>query len=216
MKRKVINILIGLLFLTGFGILAYPTISDQWNTYRQSRLISGYEAAVAKMEEEDFEEAWEAARAYNGTFAKNSIHSDVFGVGGDTDIQDTEYWKVLNVSGDGIMGYLTIPKINIRLSVYHGTAEDVIQTGVGHPSDRVRPGSGDLIHLHPLRGQQPQAPGAGASGSLRRRAGAGASGIHGAGRPELLHVISARRSRSDGFGDSDLAAGDKKEGNARE
>lgn len=43
MKRKICNILFGLLFLFGFLVLAYPTIADQWNTYRQNRLISSYE-----------------------------------------------------------------------------------------------------------------------------------------------------------------------------
>ena len=98
MKRRVI---FGILFFIGFLVVAYPVISDQWNTYRQSRLISDYDAAVSQMKEEDFEEAWEAARAYNQTFSQNSILSDVFGIDGDTDIRDTEYWKVLNVTGDG-------------------------------------------------------------------------------------------------------------------
>ncbi|MCI8506239.1 MAG: class C sortase [Lachnospiraceae bacterium] len=146
MKRKITSVLFGLLFLAGFGILAYPTISDQWNTYRQSRLISGYDAAVNEMKEEDFEEAWEAARAYNETFQKNSILSDVFGIDGKEDIRDTEYWKVLNVTGDGIMGYLTIPKINIKLSIYHGTSEDVIQTGVGHLNGTKLPVGGESSH----------------------------------------------------------------------
>ena len=54
MKRTLINLAFGLLFLTGFGILAYPTVSDQWNTYRQSRLISTYEEAVSQMKPEDY------------------------------------------------------------------------------------------------------------------------------------------------------------------
>ncbi|MCI8465916.1 MAG: class C sortase [Lachnospiraceae bacterium] len=146
MKRKISSILFGLLFLVGFGILAYPTISDQWNTYRQSKLISSYDTKVSQMAEEDFEEVWEAARAYNGTFAKNSILSDVFGIDGAEDIRDTEYWSVLNVTGDGIMGYLTIPKIHIKLSIYHGTSEDVIQTGVGHLNGTKLPIGGENNH----------------------------------------------------------------------
>ena len=55
MWRKLSTILFGLLFLVGFGVLAYPTVSDQWNTYRQSRLIYGYDAIVREMAEEDFE-----------------------------------------------------------------------------------------------------------------------------------------------------------------
>lgn len=146
MKRKVMSVLFGFLFLAGFGILVYPTVSDQWNTYRQAKLISGYETAVGELKEEDFEEAWETARAYNGTFAKNGIHSDVFGIDGGQDIRNTEYWKVLNVTGDGIMGYLTIPKINVKLSIYHGTSEDVIQTGVGHLNGTKLPIGGEGNH----------------------------------------------------------------------
>ena len=146
MKRKISTFLFGLLFLAGFGILAYPTISNQWNTYRQSKLISNYESAVSEMTEEDFEEAWTAARNYNQKFDKNSIRSDIFGLEHSEDITSTEYWKVLNAAGDGIMGYITIPKINIRLSIYHGTDEDVLQTGVGHLNGTKLPIGGENNH----------------------------------------------------------------------
>lgn len=146
MKRKIVNILFGLLFLIGFGILAYPTIANQWNTYRQSRLISGYDQAVSQMDEEDFDKAWEEARAYNATFEQNSIMSDVFGIDEADDIKGTEYWKVLNVGGDGIMGYITIPKINIKLAIYHGTETDVLQTGVGHLNGTKLPVGGEGNH----------------------------------------------------------------------
>ena len=65
MGRKISTVLFGLLFLAGFGLLAYPTISDQWNNYRQSKLISGYEEAVSEMEPEDFKAQWKAARRFN-------------------------------------------------------------------------------------------------------------------------------------------------------
>lgn len=146
MKRKISTFLFGLLFLVGFGILAYPTISNQWNTYRQSKLISNYDNVVKEMTEEDFEAEWEAAEAYNQTFGQNSIRSDVFGIEESDDLKGTEYWKVLNVAGDGIMGYLTIPKINVRLSIYHGTDEDVIQTGVGHLNGTKLPIGGENNH----------------------------------------------------------------------
>ncbi len=129
--RKVLNVVFALMFLAGFLILAYPTISDQWNTYRQSRLISSYEETVSTMEEEDFSEEWEKARAFNDTLKENNIYGDVF-AGDAEEIEDTEYWSVLNIAGDGVMGYLSIPKINVKLSIYHGTSVDVLQTGVGH------------------------------------------------------------------------------------
>ena len=146
MKRKILNVLFALLFLTGFAILTYPTISDQWNTFRQSRLISDYQEVVSQMEEEDFEEVWAAARGYNQTFEQNSILSDAFGIDEAEHIEDTEYWKVLNVAGDGGMGYLTIPKINIRLAIYHGTSEEVLQTGVGHLNGTRLPVGGESNH----------------------------------------------------------------------
>lgn len=146
MKKKLINFVFLLLFLTGFAILTYPTIADQWNTFRQSRLISDYQETISQMEEEDFEEVWAAARAYNQTFEQNSILSDVFGIDEAEHIEDTEYWQVLNVAGDGVMGYLTIPKINLRLAVYHGTEEQVLQTGVGHMNGTKLPIGGDNNH----------------------------------------------------------------------
>ena len=80
MKNRLFTVLFGLLFLTGLAILTYPAIADQWNTFRQSRLISDYQETISQMEEEDFEEVWAAARAYNQTFSQNSILSDVFGI----------------------------------------------------------------------------------------------------------------------------------------
>ena len=61
----------------------------------------------------------------------NDIYSDAFEVDED-DLVNTEYWNILNIAGDGIMGYISIPKINIKLAIYHGTGDAVLQTGVGH------------------------------------------------------------------------------------
>ncbi len=145
MKRTWINLAFLLLFLVGFGILSYPTISDQWNTYRQSRLISTYEETVAQMEPADYSREWERARDFNDTFTKNNLYGDAFGAS-EGDLTDTEYWNVLNAAGDGVMGYLSIPKINIRLGVYHGTGEDVLQTGVGHLDGTKLPIGGESTH----------------------------------------------------------------------
>ena len=145
MKRTLLNLFFGLLFLAGFGILAYPTISDQWNTYRQSQLIASYENALAEMEPEDYTREWEAARSFNNTFQENNLYGDAFGES-DTDLTDTEYWKILNAAGDGVMGYMSIPKINIRLAIYHGTGEDILQTGIGHMNGTKLPIGGESTH----------------------------------------------------------------------
>ena len=132
MRRRVFTVLFALLFLVGFGVLAYPTISNQWNTYRQSRLISKYKEVTEKTGKEDFTREWEKARAYNDSITVNQpISADVFSAGGQED-EDSEYWNVLNLNGDGMMGYISIPKINVELAIYHGTSDEVLQTGVGH------------------------------------------------------------------------------------
>ena len=145
MKKKIPGIIFGLMFLIGFGILVYPTVADQWNTYRQSRLISSYENRIQEMEPEDFTAEWEKAQAFNDTLTQNSIYGDVFGEE-NQDLEDTDYWQVLNVGGDGVMGYLSIPKINIKLSIYHGTSDEVLQTGVGHLNGTKLPIGGESTH----------------------------------------------------------------------
>ncbi len=145
MKRKISTFLFGLLFLIGFGILAYPTVSNQWNTYRQNQLISSYDDTIKSMKAEDFTSQWEKAEDFNATITQNNLYGDVFGED-DKDIKDTEYWKVLNIADDGVMGYLSIPKINIRLTIYHGTSEESLQTGIGHLNGTKLPIGGESTH----------------------------------------------------------------------
>ena len=122
MIRKTANLLFALIFLAGFGIFAYPLVSDQWNAYRQSQLISTYEQAVAQMEEADYSREWEAARTFSSAIKQNDFYGDAFGAEG-TELEDMEYWKVLNASEDGVMGYMTIPKIHVKLAIYHGVGD---------------------------------------------------------------------------------------------
>lgn len=145
MKRKIANVLFGLLFLIGFGILVYPTVSDQWNTYRQSRLISNYEAVVENLTEEDFSDEWQKAIAFDQALVRNDLYGDVLGED-DGELESTEYWKVLNVANDGVMGYLSIPKINVKHAIYHGTGDKVLQTGIGHLNGTKLPIGGKSTH----------------------------------------------------------------------
>lgn len=145
MRRKLVSVLIVLLIIVGFGVLTYPVISNQWNTYRQSQLITHYEHVVEAMEPEDFSEEWEKAQAFNAKIEKNDIYGDIFGLD-NADMKETEYWQVVNVAGDGVMGYISIPKINLRVSIYHSTGDDVLQTGVGHLSGSALPIGGAGTH----------------------------------------------------------------------
>lgn len=145
MKRKIFNILFALMFLIGFGILVYPTVSDQWNTYRQNKLISNYESTVKEMTEVDFTEEWEKAKAFDAALVQNNLYGDVFGED-NGELENTEYWQILNVANDGVMGYLSIPKINVKNAIYHGTGDKVLQTGVGHLNGTKLPIGGESTH----------------------------------------------------------------------
>ena len=133
------------MFVVGFLIFAYPTISDQWNTYRQSRLISNYESAMGEMSPEDFSAEWAKAEAYNKTITYNDFTQDVFS-GEEVSMEGTEYWSVLNIGNDGIMGYLMIPKINQTIPIYHGTSDKVLQKAIGHLSGTSLPIGGEGTH----------------------------------------------------------------------
>lgn len=140
MKRRISTVCFGLLFLVGLGILSYPTISDQWNAYRQQKLISEYDETVAFMEEADYETFWQEAYAYNESLWDRS--------GGFllSEEEQERYEAVLNVSGSGMMGYVEIPRIECSLPVCHGTDEEVLQTTVGHLEGTSLPVGGPGTH----------------------------------------------------------------------
>ena len=97
------------------------------------------------MEPEDYSREWETARNFNDVLKENNLYGDAFGEGME-ELTDTEYWGILNVAGDGVMGYLSVPKINIRLAIYHGTGEEVLQTGIGHLNGSKLPIGGEGTH----------------------------------------------------------------------
>ncbi|MCF0132658.1 MAG: class C sortase [Blautia sp.] len=176
MKKFFLYLLISVMFLGGFGIFAYPAVANMWNNYRQRMLIHKYTNVVDTMEPEDFSQIWEEARAYNDTITENDIYGDTFGDdsyedeeentginpnAASTGIIDSEtasgeetqkekhlnaYYNVLNLSEEGIMGYIQIPKINIQLSIYHGVKDEVLLTGVGHLSGTKLPIGGESNH----------------------------------------------------------------------
>lgn len=145
MKKKQTAILAGILFLAGLGVFLYPTLADRVNRMKQGRLIESHEAALGEMTAQDLEAQWERAERYNAEILENNICSDVFEETGEAP-ENAEYWQVLNLEGDMIMGYLSIPKIDMRMPVYHGTAEGVLQIGAGHLSGTSLPIGGEGTH----------------------------------------------------------------------
>ncbi len=145
LKKKLPNILLGMIFVIGLGIFTYPTISNQWNKYHQSAAIASYEKEVESTSEEDFTSAWNAAQEYNATITENTFSNDAF-ADEEKNLRQTPYWNVLNLSDTGIMGYISIPEINQKLPIYHGTSDSVLQIGAGHLSGTKLPIGGEGTH----------------------------------------------------------------------
>ena len=125
------NFMLLLVFLIGAGILFYPTVSDLWNNYRNQQLISEYTEVVETLESEDFSEIWAEAREYNAQHTVNTI-LDAFDEEEGDYVLSHPYDQVLNPTGNEIMGYLEIPKINVKLAIYHGIGTEALENGCGH------------------------------------------------------------------------------------
>ena len=147
MKKKLNIIVVAVLFLAGLSVLLYPFVANQWNTYRQSRLMSSYEEGVAEKEaagEIDYEAEWAAAKAYNDNLMP-MILPDSFAVA-EASSRDEAYMACLNINDDEVMGIVEIPKIDVELPIYHTTDEDVLQIGAGHLEGSSLPVGGESTH----------------------------------------------------------------------
>ncbi|MCC6094173.1 MAG: class C sortase [Eubacterium sp.] len=135
--------LIIILLLGGVAVLFYPTFSDLWNRYRTSQLMTSYAESVGKSDEESKKEL-EAAQAYNQSHTVNQI-VDAFSENQETS-DSQEYEALLNPTGDGMMGWLEIPKIGQKLAIYHGTDAETLEKGVGHLEGTSLPVGGEGTH----------------------------------------------------------------------
>lgn len=153
MRQTIIKIMVIMLFIAGIGLLAYPVLSNEWNTYVQSKLIGNYQDKLSSMDDNEYELEWNAAEDFNSQILQNDIGTDVFGMDSEEDEQtpsdkfyNSKYYSVLNVNGDGIMGYLSIPKINLKLPIMHGTFDEFIQRALGHMNGTALPIGGEGTH----------------------------------------------------------------------
>lgn len=140
MKKKLGNILLVLILAVGAAIMLYPTFSDYWNSFHQSRAIAGYSDVVSNLNAEEYERIWQEAVAYNQNMSGRS------GLVLLTNSEMEEYERQLNVGGNGVMGYIEIAKINVSLPIYHGTSEAVLQVATGHIESSSLPVGGASTH----------------------------------------------------------------------
>ena len=141
MKKVLPVVLFVLVFIAGLGMLLYPTFSDWWNQAHQSRAMVEYADAVEGMSDEERRAIWAEAEAYNRKLYEMTRGADI----SEEELLE-EYPNLLNVYGDSMMGILTIPKINVKLPIRHGTGDAVLQDSIGHIENSSLPVGGENTH----------------------------------------------------------------------
>lgn len=139
-SSNLINIVLVLVFLVGLSLLLYPSVSNYWNSFHQTKAIAGYADEVAALDKADYEKMWEEAKDYNSRLAL------LASPWAKTEKDLEEYNSLLNLAGSGIMGYIEIPDLKVSLPIYHGVDEAVLQVAVGHLDWTSLPAGGEGTH----------------------------------------------------------------------
>ena len=139
MRKNLSTIILILIFLVGLSVMLYPSVSDAVNRKHQSRAVAGYAEEVEQLSDADYQTYFDAADAYNRELntTPNAFYKPDLVSG---------YAQTLDISGTGIMGYITIPKISVELPIYHGTDEGVLQVAAGHLEGSSLPVGGAGTH----------------------------------------------------------------------
>ncbi|MBE6806809.1 MAG: class C sortase [Ruminococcaceae bacterium] len=140
MKGKKVTVILLIVFFIGLSVLLYPSISSYWNSKTQSEAIVDYESMLAGFKPEDYTAMFEAAHQYNRDLAALPFPLQDYRA-----VEET-YWKTLDVTGTGMMGYVTVPKIGEELPLYHGAEGDVLANAAGHFQGSSLPVGGEGTH----------------------------------------------------------------------
>lgn len=140
LKKNIVSIILVGIMLIGLMLIAYPSFSDWWNSFHQSRTVGVYASEVASMSRDEYDAILREARDYNTNISESGIHWEL------SDQELKEYNELLNVGSSGVMGYIDIPKIHIQLPLYHGTDEDILRIAIGHIAGTSLPVGGESSH----------------------------------------------------------------------
>lgn len=142
MKKKhdiITTVIFSFVFLVSLSVMLYPTFSNWWNHRHQTKAVADYKESVAKMDNSEAEKMLLEAHEYNEKLA--SLYAPF------TNFEEISgYEDILNISGTGIMGYVSIPNIKVELPIYHGTSESVLQIASGHMQGSSLPVGGADTH----------------------------------------------------------------------
>lgn len=140
MRKHMATIIAVLVFITGISLLLYPTVSEYWNSLYQSKVVANYSDKMKKMNQKEKQAAIDKAKVYNESLLMNDARFTP------TEEQIAEYKSLLNADGLGMMGYIVIPKIHLKLAVSHTVDASVLQVGVGHLEGSSLPVGGNSTH----------------------------------------------------------------------
>lgn len=138
-NNKIVTIITYIIFFLGISLILYPPLSNLWNSYRQSQAVSEYNEISNNMGLEECEKMFSVAEEYN-----KSLKSLQFPFSDFDKIKD--YDKILNVNGRGMMGYIEIDKLQVKIPIYHGTAKDTLNAFCGHIQGSSLPTGGVGTH----------------------------------------------------------------------
>ena len=139
-KSRLSTVLIILILLIGLAIMAYPTFSDWWNSFHQSRAIASYTEAVEELDPKMMNAMLKAADDYNKRLLRKANRYSM------SDEELEEYESLLDLTGSGVMGYIQIKSIGVNLPIYHGTDESILQIAIGHIQGTSLPVGGTSTH----------------------------------------------------------------------
>ena len=146
MNDKLRKLIRAIIVMIGLGILVYPSLSEYLQQLNASRAVASYDDTVSKTDKARLDALYEEALAYNNMLASSTGFQKPPVDANGQPISLDSYERLLNINGDGMMGYITIPKLNATNLIYHGTKEAVLQTGVGHLQNTSLPVGGESAH----------------------------------------------------------------------
>lgn len=138
-KSRASTVILIIVFLVGLSLLLYPSLSDYWNSFRQSRAIASYVESVSHLDQQKYDALLEEARAYNASLVGDKTRFSP------TEEELAEYLTLLGSTGAAV-GYVEIPAIKLTLPIYLGTSETVLQVGVGTMEGSSLPIGGESTH----------------------------------------------------------------------
>ena len=140
MRKYISTIILCISFITGLSLLLYPTVSNYWNSQHQTQAVVDYTQRIEKMDDSEKVAEIDKAKGYNLSLVDNGRRFSP------SKEEDELYRSILSIDDNGMMGYITIPELRLKLAIYHGVDESVLQVGIGHIEGSSLPVGGEGTH----------------------------------------------------------------------